>query len=346
MKWNRWFLGMMGLNSSFTNRNKSSVLNDAQILELMAKTSTNLNFRAMELTSNIFNWTEEGFNDYMAVQYRMFGNFVGSLWDYDEKFIDAIGIGKYDFETRLIGSGELLLSKNVGKKNDRLYLFDKYEVIERDYLGNPIKVNITINETVFSVSNFVIIKANPQKWNKIIENSGWYHIAYRALCEIYDNISNAATKYLMLTKKDWNNGQEIEADALNEFIDSYAKIANFQVGGIKQNSLSPDYTQQTDFEDFKNSLLQLEFKDRLDNLWETYFNAIAEAKELLGIPSNKNAKKRERQITGEIDIEGVIPNAQRDAMFYERQYALNKLGYDIMLIEGEEQDEEEDNDLV
>jgi len=56
-----------------------------------------------------------------------------------------------------------LLSKNVGKKNDRLYLFDKYEVIERDYLGNPIKVNITINETVFSVSNFVIIKANPQK---------------------------------------------------------------------------------------------------------------------------------------------------------------------------------------
>jgi len=33
-------------------------------------------------------------------------------------------------------------------------------------------------------------------------------------------------------------------------------------------------------------------------------------------------------------------------MFYERQYALNKLGYDIMLIEGEEQDEEEDNDLV
>jgi len=46
---------MMGLNSSFTNRNKSSVLNDAQILELMAKTSTNLNFRAMELTSNIFN---------------------------------------------------------------------------------------------------------------------------------------------------------------------------------------------------------------------------------------------------------------------------------------------------
>jgi len=99
----------------------------------------------------------------MAVQYRMFGNFVGSLWDYDEKFIEDIKIGKYDFETRLIGSGELALLKNVKTEKNRLYLMDKYEVIEKDYLDNPIKISFKINDVEFTSANFVIIKANPQK---------------------------------------------------------------------------------------------------------------------------------------------------------------------------------------
>ncbi len=103
-------------------------------------------------------------------------------------------------------------------------------------------------------------------------------------------------------------------------------IANLEKLIIKNNKYIIPYSN-----DVMDQLVRsadgktLSFDDKTSSTWENFYNLWNELKLFLGIESNANAKKKERQISAEISVQNEIPNSQLEIQSKQRELAVDKI---------------------
>lgn len=110
-------------------------------------------------------------------------------------------------------------------------------------------------------------------------------------------------------------------------------ISQENLNTLKKNFESNSYILQID-NDFMSKLTTsqnnntLSFEDKTDMVWNNFYNLKEELKWTLGIETNSNVNKKERQINKEIDSQNEIPWAQTENRLINREKSvdlLNKL---------------------
>lgn len=268
--------------------------------------------------------SSEGFEEFAAIFYRQFVNFTSTNWEYSTNFLEALGLDKYEVDKLLIENGSAALFKMAGNYYLLPYTAYKYDVYDRP-------LNIKINSPTSKYLNdyepidFVIFDNDPTKWNIVVKNISWLQLAYHAACALYDNIYEGQTHYLKLNIPTIDPAGPNNATLLDDALKDRNSVISYSPKEATESYSALSNMPQNDvFSQWKQSLLPIDFRDRLNTLWDTYLNACQEVLKDLGIRVNMNSKKKERQIDSEIDVQQEISLSQREAMFNKRLFALRK----------------------
>ncbi len=214
----------------------------------------------------------------------------------------------------------------IFKKGDKFYT-TSFIPVEFDIYFNPTKIKIIVpfdtnhklTNKVMKVDKNCAILYNDQSFllgNKVFYGSLW---------RIWPFLKNVVKSYNLIVRnqdltKKWAKMPFDTASIQIKAMENMMKNDTRLVLPWNQNALLPSNSSRNT----RETEDKLEFDDGTGVAWDNYYNHWNELKQMIGMDNNANAKKRERQITDEIEVNNVLSTSMLDIMKKQRQKGLDK----------------------